>query len=164
MPGPWIDAVILKQALADRLKKSVASLQGYWDNIVTDALSAGYSDLVVRLLAKGFTVNQLDAWDDRVRFNKDQSLFWCFVNGAGLGDYSDLSVNKLDHRAELEKSATIMISGIATPPGATAETGVTPAVGSLTQQSDGIDYGSTFGLKINRKDGRNEYGDSIDRW
>ena len=110
-------------------------------------------------MGKGYTSGQLDGWDDRVRFNLDQSTFWALVRGAGLGGYEDRDYSKLDHRKEIEQSATIMIGGVAVAPSAT-NPGFGAEVGTMTFGNTGINYGTTFGLRTLRRGGVNQYGDS----
>lgn len=164
MPGPWVTPAAVKTALAAILKKSEASLQGYWDTIINDAVGDAYADLTSILLAKGYTIGQLDSWDERERYNKDLALFWCLVKGGGLSTYNDVNINKLDSRAGLEKSATIMIGGNPVTPGGVDEGGGL-GFGTLTQGTttgaDGINYGTTFGLRTQRRDGVNQYGDLL---
>lgn len=164
MAGPYIVAADVKQDVADCLHKDVAKLKPLWDRITADAVIDGYTDVRNRLLIKGFTDAQVDAWDDRVRYTRDQSLFWALTKGANFGEYSDRDINKLDHRKELESPFLIAISinGAMQKPGATV--GGPVQSGTVVTQSDGVDYGTTFGLKVNRWGGKNEYGDDVRQW
>lgn len=120
MPGPWIADVALKQALADMLKKSVSDLSAYWDRIITEANRSATDDITYRLMARGYSVAQIDQWDQRVTFNTDIGLFWALTRGGGLGDYPDLWVNKLDRRKELDTIA-IFAGGVVILPGADSD-------------------------------------------
>lgn len=122
MPGPWITDETLKQALADILKKSAGDLSDYWDRIITDANQSATDDITYRLMARGYSVSQIDQWDQRVTFNRDIGLFWALTRGGGLGDYSDLWINKLDRRKELETVA-LFAGGTVILPGAEADGG-----------------------------------------
>jgi hypothetical protein len=104
MPGPYITADDLKQRVADMLNKSVGDLGPRWDRIAAAAVAAGYADItggVNGLLAKGFTIAQVDAWADRVSVSEDQSLYRAGLLAAGLGSYDTEAVKQFDHRTEL---------------------------------------------------------------
>lgn len=118
MAGPWLTEEALKQHVADTLKKPVADLKASWDRHIALALADGYNDIVGILLGKGFTMSQLDAWDSRVTYNRQQSTFWALVYGMQLGDATDVDRNKLDRRKDLTLASTIMINGAAVAPGA----------------------------------------------
>lgn len=121
MAGPWYSAAQLKQKVADALKKDVDDLEEYWDNQCADAAATGYSDILGILMGKGYTMAQLDAWDTRVQFSRQQSLFWLLTESSlGIG-YDDKEINKLDRRKELQEAVTIMINGEAVKPGATGD-------------------------------------------
>lgn len=163
---PFITTADLKQAVADSIHKDITKLHPLWDRLCADCVEAGYADIKNRLLIKGFTIAQVDAWDDGYRYNLDQSLFWALTRGAAFGENSDRDIAKLDHRKELESPflVAIAVGGVMVTPGAVAGQGGQVATGSLLVQSDGTDYGTTFGLKVRRKDGKNQYGDDIPTW
>jgi hypothetical protein len=160
MAGPWVTTVDVKGRLTDML--SVGTLVPRWDSIIGDAISDGYRDLRTRLISRGYTEGQLDAWDDRISYNRDQALFWCFVKGAGLGGYSDQDYSKLDHRKELENPELgISIGGTIVLPGAAADVG-SVIVGTLVIDA-GPDENSTYRTQSDRREiwgsgGLNEYG------
>lgn len=122
MAGPWISDADLKSALADMLGKTSASLVGKWTDIVTAANVAAANDIAQRLLARGYSAAQIDAWDYRAVFNRDIGLFWALVKGGGLADYSDVGINKLDRRKELDTLA-VLIGGAVALPAVDATTG-----------------------------------------
>jgi hypothetical protein len=118
MAGPWVEAGDLKQSVADILKEAdVAALEPRWDRQIPLAIQTAYSDLVGILLARGYTIGQLDQWDNRVTYNRQQALFWLYTE-AGLGQgYDDKEIDKLDRRKELKETATIMVNGTPVTPG-----------------------------------------------
>lgn len=137
MAGPWISEADLKQKVADILKKDVGDLDAYWDRHVATARTDGYGDIAARLLGRGYTMSQLDAWDDRVKYNRHQALYWLFVEGYLPTDADDREINKLDHRKELEDPGiTLMINGQAVPPGSTDETDGGSVGGGVIDESD----------------------------
>lgn len=154
MPGPWVTSEQLQQAVADDLHKGDrTALRSRWVAICDRSIVRGYRDIYTRLVAKGYTPAQLDAWDDRVSYTMDQALFWAFVEGSGLADYSDRDYNKLDHRKELaEESFAIMINGQVVLPGLSAmDIGGSVLGGSLTTDVGEITGPSTFRTQYDRR-------------
>lgn len=138
MPGPWITTEVLSQALADMLKKSVEDLADYYTRIVPAANQAAADDITYRLMARGYSLAQIDQWDQRVTFNTDLGLFWALTKAGGLGDYSDQWVNKLDRRKELDTIA-LFVGGSVVLPGEDAD-GSGFAVGGGRLSEDGYRF------------------------
>jgi hypothetical protein len=113
------------QDVADILKESsVANLQTYWDRNCVRAMNKAYADLSSILLGKGYTIEQLDQWDYRADYSRQQALFWLFTETSlGMG-YDFAAIDKLDHRAELREGATILIGGIPVAPGGSDTGGI----------------------------------------
>jgi hypothetical protein len=118
MPGPWIDNGTLAQKVADMLKKDVATLEAYWTRFIADSNNDAAEDITVILLDKGFTVAQIDGWDNRVMYNPDIALFHAFTKATGLAQYDQKAIDKLDRRPLIRSSSQVMISGVITKPGA----------------------------------------------
>lgn len=154
MAGPWVTSAELQQAVADDLHKGDKSaLRARWVAICDRSVVRGYRDIYTRLVAKGYTPEQLDVWDDRKSFTMDQALFWAFVEGSGLADYSDRDYNKLDHRKELaDDSFAIMISGQVVLPGLSSQ-GIGGSVlgGTLTTDTGEVSPHSTFRTQADRR-------------
>ncbi len=122
--GPWYTLEELMQAVADRLKESsVDGLEPYWERTCADAIQTGYGDVVRILLGKGYTMAQLDAWDDRRDFTRQQSLFWLMTESSLGSGYDDKEIDKLDRRKELTEAVTIQINGEAVAPASTSGAG-----------------------------------------
>lgn len=163
MPGPWALVADVKQAVADGLKKDVADLKDYWVRIITRCVERGYADIKNYLIGRGYTMAQLDQWDDRVTYTFDQALFFCYVEGGGPEDQSERDIKRLDRLAWLLKEKdgiAISIGGVMTPPGA-PDPAAGMGCGSLPLTNSGVDYGPTFGLKCNRRNGVNQFGDEL---
>jgi hypothetical protein len=144
MPGPWVTTEEVLQDVADILKKDVEKLEMYWLRIADRVLNDGYNDCVSRLLGRGYTMAQLDGWSDRVRYNRDQSLFWLFVRGFLPSNSDDREVDKLDHRKELETALTIMVNGVAVAPGATENDGASVGGGTISEAGYRIKSDTVF--------------------
>jgi hypothetical protein len=137
---PYITDAQLKQAVKDRLGLAADQpLASRWDSIIADANQAGWQDIVNHLRARGYTQAQVDAWDSRAVFNRDQGLFWALTNGAGLHGFDDRYIGKLDRRAELD-GLVILIVGVATAPGDTAGEGQVKS-GALKTDADLFFFG-----------------------
>lgn len=159
MPGPWFTGTQVLSVIANRLSGSTVGPK--WAQIANEAADTAYTDLRNILAAKGYTSAQMDAWDDRATYSKDQAMFWAYTN-AGELVRADEKIDRLDRREELRNTGAIMISGVLTPPGADPATGV--GAGSLTTDPGGVDYGTTFGTKSARRGGNNQYGDPLWNW
>ena len=124
MAGPWVLAAALEQDVKDILKlEEAATLEAYWTRLVEKARQTGYADLTEILLGRGYTIGQLDAWDNREVYNRQQSLFWLLTETSwGIG-YDDKEINKLDRRPQLLKAATIMVNGVPVAPAGTDASG-----------------------------------------
>src|ERR1044072_2256055 len=141
----WITPAMVKSRIADRLSKDIDKLPPKWDGICADADNAGYSDLVSRLRLKGYTQAQLDMWDDRVRYNVDQALYWALVNGGVGAGYDDKEINKLDHRGEIDKDQiAVMIGGAIVLPGETGQVGGSVHGGDIAMGFGNVSGASTF--------------------
>lgn len=116
MPGPWITEGDLKQRLADLVAKDVGQLPARWDSTILDSNRSAALDVAGRLLARGYTAAQVDAWDRRAEFNADIGLFWCLTKGGIPTAASDLHIAKLDRRKELD-AVLVTIGGVPVEPG-----------------------------------------------
>jgi hypothetical protein len=98
----FLTDVQIETALAAILKQNVSDLPDYEPTILTDAHNSAYNDIASRLVARGFTLAQVNAWDRGAEFEKDIALWWCFDKMAGLSQaVDDRFIGKLDRRAEL---------------------------------------------------------------
>ncbi len=134
MAGPWVDSATLEQDVKDILKLSEdGTLEPYWLRLIEKARQTGYTDLTEILLGRGYTIAQLDAWDNREVYNRQQALFWLYTESSlGIG-YDDKEINKLDRRPQLLKAATIMVNGVPVVPGGPADTGGSVGGGLISE-------------------------------
>lgn len=123
MAGPWYTLAELKQDVADILKESsVDNLQPYWTLQCTKALNTAYGDIAQILRGRGYTAAQLDAWDFRAEYNRQQALFWLFTETSlGIG-YDDKEINKMDRREELREDTALLINGEPEKPAGDSDT------------------------------------------
>ena len=101
-------------AVAITLKKTPDELVGsapYWAALVQQAHVSAYQDVVGRLLARGFSKGQVDAWDRGAEFERDLTVFWALTRGGMLEAFSDLSMKPMDRRKELD-TVQVFVRGV----------------------------------------------------
>src|ERR1700682_3004132 len=92
----------LKEVLASALHVTPPSQPAaWWDPIVRRSNKAAYREIVRRLAKRGFTQQQIDAWEDGDDFQGKLGLWWCFTLGGLPEDYSDKYLKQLDCRADI---------------------------------------------------------------
>lgn len=116
MAGPWISDDQLKQKLADILQVDVADFDSIKSSTITDSNNAAWNDILSILVARGYTMAQVDAWDQRVVYNTDIAMFWAFVKGRLPIADGTMQVDKLDRRKELLEMV-LLIGGVPVLPG-----------------------------------------------
>jgi hypothetical protein len=139
MPGPWITDAEVKQLIADALTKDVTLMPTKWDRFKTQANLDAVADIMSRLLAKGFTSAQIDAWDSRATFNRVLARYHALSAGASLQEYDLEQIRKdYDQRIkELDTAVTLMINGVMQAPGISDDD---PAAGVATGAIDDSQY------------------------
>lgn len=106
----------IKQAIADRLGVDVADLSPAIARQVPDHHKAAYQEVLGRLLRRGFSREQIDAWDRGGELEKAQAIYFCLVGISSTEAY-DLSAAKLiDRRADLD-SVQVFVRGEWVKPG-----------------------------------------------
>lgn len=109
------------QALADLLKQNVDNLLAnapYWQDIVPDAQVSAYNEIVSHLVNRGFTIDQINAWDRGAEFELSLMKFWALVNGGAAQSYDDKFIKALDRRKDLDTVA-VFVGGVFVSPGQT---------------------------------------------
>ena len=123
MPAPWISDAQLLAALAAVYGKADPSALAVDPQAVTDANAYAGNQITGRLLFRGFTLAQIDAWDQRVEFNTTLGLWWLFTFGGVPYVGNDERVRDFDRRKELSDPLTaVFIGGVLVNPDAAAET------------------------------------------
>lgn len=115
MPGPWITEDDLRQRLADTLSQDVGDINAKWDKIITGSLFRATKLITAKLLGRGYTITQVDLWDQRFEYSYLIGLYWCLCQGNGLGTYNDVFVNKFNVLEELDTLALMVDNIIITP-------------------------------------------------
>ena len=105
--------------------KLTTALPSYWTQVVADTHAYAWSLVQRRLLARGYTLAQIDAWDDAAIFERRQATYEALVLGGGLSDANPRWVEKLNVADEQkgELSTVVLYSGgsVVTPQGATGQ-------------------------------------------
>src|SRR5947209_1868334 len=91
---------IIQDRLAGILKAAdwptLIAAAPYWTNIAADSQKAAYYEIQARLLPRGYSLADVTSWDRGAEFERDIALYWCLIKGAGLHDFEDKAVAKLD--------------------------------------------------------------------
>ena len=102
MPLPLVTDDSVLSSLANLLKVAVADLPDYWSAVVTESHTAAVQELYGRLLRRGFTKAQIDAWDRAAEFERDLALYWSMTRGGAYSGFNLETVRALDRRKELD--------------------------------------------------------------
>lgn len=140
MPSPGFisDADMLAQIKATLAVDTIDPASA-WPLIARRANAAAYSDIRTALFRRGYTLAQIDAWDDGATFQADQGLYWAIVRGGLAKDYDTKYVMLMDRRAEL-KTAPVTIGGVlvAGSVAATASGAMATAADTFTMADDDL--------------------------
>lgn len=143
MAGPWITNDALTQLVASTIKKAVVDLAPYWAEFVADSNTDAVADINSILQGKGFTPAQIDAWDNRVTYNRDIALYLALVKGGAMAEYDQTTIDKLDRRKMLTEAGGIMINGLIVLPGA-SDTGAGAEGGVISEAGYRINSHTRF--------------------
>lgn len=109
---PALTSGQLKQAVADSQQVPVTTLSARWDRICDMAVDDAFQDIVTHFIGRGYNLDQINGWDRLTSLHRLQGLYWAFVHGAGLHNFSDQWVNKLDQRSGMADMAITQSGGI----------------------------------------------------
>jgi hypothetical protein len=127
------------QDIADALKAvNVAALPANWTNVAAEAQIAAYQDIVGRLLARGFTLAQITAWDRGIEFERAISKYYAFSSPQGAGKFDYETMRIWDRRKELD-IVQVFTAGVFVSPGSTPGT-----VGVGGMNTSGDMFGTPF--------------------
>ncbi len=92
----------------------------YWANIVTNCNKAAYGFIVRALLANGFLLSQITAWDDGYDFQRRLGMYLCMIEGEIMADFSDTCLKRFDVQDDLKDMIHLAIGGVLQDPLGTA--------------------------------------------
>ncbi len=119
----FISSFVLQQAVADRLKLAGVSTlpDHYLTSILPDALNGSYQEILGRLMARGFTKEQVDSFDRGAEFQRAIGIYLALVNGGVYAGMDPETMKCLDRRKELDSvlvfNAGIWIKPVGNQPG-----------------------------------------------
>lgn len=105
------DAALLND-LADTLQKPEGGLAVYWTNILSQSHSWAYGIILQSLIAKGYTVAQIAAWDYGADWERNLTLWASLRRGAALQPVDDRLLGTLDVRKDLSELQGLIIGGV----------------------------------------------------
>lgn len=119
----------VKQDVADVLRTALANLPTWVDNVVARVHESAYEEIVEKLMGRGFTQTQIDAWRRGEEFERAIALWYFFTTPQAIGIYDKQALETWEKFRTGLKSVTIAgSSGWTTP----ADTPGVPAVGLVT--------------------------------
>jgi hypothetical protein len=114
----YLDNDAIKDAVAAALKVDVADIP---ENFLT-AIPAAHQNAVDQLASfaasRGFTAGPPPAWAAGPGFERDQSVYWTLVKGAGLEAYDDRWVEKMNRLKEMMAATITDAAGAVIAPAA----------------------------------------------
>jgi hypothetical protein len=108
MPAPYLTDASLRQALAEALSKSDPATLAVGPRTLSDANQFAGQEVTGRLLGRGYTQAQVDAWDRTVEFATHIALWWLFTYGGVPYIGNDERVKDFDRRKELSDPNTVI--------------------------------------------------------
>lgn len=115
----WLSDNDLGDTVAARLgttRTSLAADSAYWTTIISEANTEAYNYIRTKLLDRGYSVANIDAWDRRVEFNKKLGVCIAFENGAASKNYPLEAVDRICKcREELETVAIVVDDEVVSP-------------------------------------------------
>jgi hypothetical protein len=111
----------VKDLLAAQLKMAPNDLPGLYEKIVPRAHLFGYQECLGRLMRRGFTQAQVDAWDRLAEFEGDLSIWKALLMAGAYAGFDRDTLAALDRREELD-TVLVFDAGVYVDP-ATAEAG-----------------------------------------
>ncbi|MDB5308143.1 MAG: hypothetical protein JWO38_2345 [Gemmataceae bacterium] len=103
MPFPYVTNDALKQQVACVLQTTAANLPPQWDGTIAAANLSGAGDVRQQLIGKGFTIPQIESWDQLTAYVLDQGTFWALTRGGvGNDQVPEAKLKAFDRREELK--------------------------------------------------------------
>jgi hypothetical protein len=122
VPAPYLTDAQLLAALAGALNKTDPAALAVDPRTLADANTFAGQEVTGRLLQRGYTQAQIDAWDRTREFHTCVALWWCFTYGGVPYAGDDERVKEFDRRKELSDPLTaVFVDGVMVLPGAAAE-------------------------------------------
>ncbi len=107
MPG-FLTDLQLNNAVCDEIQKQRGTLTVFWPGIITLANIWAYNEIAARLVARGFTLAQVTAWDRGAEFQTDLGVWKAVTDNASMApaSYNFAALASKDRRDELSGNPT----------------------------------------------------------
>ncbi len=123
----------IKTSLAGFYRTAEANLPAQLTDVIADAHTAAYQDILSGLLDRSITLAQIVQWDRGAEFERMLSLYWILVNSGENVNYGPL-ISNYDRRKDL-KTVLVSINGVFVVPNATDAPGDI-GIGNLDTSND----------------------------
>jgi hypothetical protein len=119
----------------------------YWTTIVSLAHQTAYNTIVRALLARGYLIAQILAWDEGPAFERQQALYQTLVQGAGLADSNATWTDKLNLAGPGGVLSTVLVyaGGVVQEPLGVAGQPATGPIQGACGPYPGLGYPSSYG-------------------
>lgn len=130
----FLTDVQLLSDLADTIQKNVSDLQGYWSNALSQSHSWAWTQIVQRLMARGYTLSQINSWDQPygADYERNLTLWAVLCRSAAMQAVEERTIGMFDVRKDLDE-VMLIVGGIAAYP---AGDPGTVGVGDVSTESD----------------------------
>ena len=107
----------LKTSLSKLLQVGEATMESYWDAIISDANTTAQKEIKSRLIKMGYTPANAEGWDRASEFNRDIGLYWCLVKGAVLSPtpLNQQELSRLNRSSQIDDE-TITVGDVEVEP------------------------------------------------
>jgi hypothetical protein len=115
----YITDADLLTALANRLGTTSAKLtaESFWPTIVADANLSAYQKIQSVLQGRGYSKDDIDAWDRAAEFNRRIGLCHALTEGALTQDYNTAALERICMcEKELDDVIVVDVNVVVTPP------------------------------------------------
>jgi len=126
----------VKSALAAALQTTASGLGSHWTSeIVPQAHSEAYQDIVNILTGRGFTLAQITSWDQGAQVERLHSVYYCLLNG-GATAASGAAAKEFDQTKKLQSMASLCINSVWKKPANTDDQPGMVGTGSFNTSDD----------------------------
>lgn len=112
---PYLSDAELLTAVTACLKKAEMEVDSPWQDIVARANRKAKGQIKRSLVARGYSVAQVEDWEDLQEFNENLGLYWALTLGGVAADFDDKFIKSLDRAEELARVMVLIDSELAAP-------------------------------------------------
>lgn len=115
-PLPYVDWEIVQQRVAETLATSVSRLDARFAGICSQAAKDATSEIRRIFILKGYSVANIELWDDREYYTGRLATFFALGRAATFMALDLKAIEWLDPRKELTEAGALILDGAATAP------------------------------------------------